>query len=97
MEEKWVKMYIKRWLECASQSKDGILKEKQGKGTPQGGVISPLLSNLYLHYVLDKWLEIHHPHIGFVRYADDIVFHCKSEEEATHLLEQIRHRLHEVN
>jgi RNA-directed DNA polymerase len=93
VEEKWVKMYIKRWLECASQSKDGTLTAKQGKGTPQGGVISPLLSNLYLHYALDKWLEIHHPHIAFVRYADDVVVHCKSEEEATHLLEQIRHRL----
>ena len=95
VEEKWVKMYIKRWLECASQSKDGTLTEKQGKGTPQGGVISPLLSNLYLHYVLDKWLEIHHPHTAFVRYADDVVVHCESEEKAINLLGQIRHRLYE--
>lgn len=93
VEEQWVKMYIKRWLECASQSKDGTLTEKQGKGTPQGGVISPLLSNLYLHYVLDKWLELKFPKVAFVRYADDTVVHCESEEEALAILEAIRERL----
>jgi len=91
--EKWVKMYIQRWLECASQAKDGTLTEKQGRGTPQGGVISPLLSNLYLHYVLDKWLELYYPNIVFVRYADDVVVHCKSEEEAQAILKAIRERL----
>ena len=64
VEEKWVKMYIKRWLECSSQSADGTLTTKEGKGTPQGGVISPLLSNLYLHYALDKWLHLKYPHIA---------------------------------
>jgi group II intron reverse transcriptase/maturase len=71
VEENWVKMYIKRWLEVPSQSEDGTLIPKEGRGTPQGGVVSPLLSNLYLHYVLDKWLEKHYPRIAFVRYADD--------------------------
>ena len=56
VEEKWVKMYIRRWLECSSQAADGTLTPKNGSGTPQGGVISPLLANLFLHYVLDKWL-----------------------------------------
>jgi group II intron reverse transcriptase/maturase len=93
VEEKWVKMYIKRWLECPSQSADGTLTTKEGKGTPQGGVISPLLSNLYLHYTLDKWLELKYPHIAFVRYADDVVLHCRDESEAIALLERIRERL----
>ena len=93
VEEKWVKMYISRWLESSVQTKAGTLIPKEGKGTPQGGVISPLLSNLYLHYALDKWLELHYPQIAFVRYADDVVVHCESEKEAINLLEQIRKRL----
>ncbi|HLG26437.1 MAG TPA: group II intron reverse transcriptase/maturase [Paenisporosarcina sp.] len=95
VEEKWVKMYVKRWLETPSQSIDGTLIPKDGKGTPQGGVISPLLSNLYLHYVLDKWLEKHYPQIAFVRYADDVVVHCDDENQAKQVLSAIRQRLQE--
>ncbi len=95
VEEKWVKMYVKRWLEVSSQTQDGTLTPKEGKGTPQGGVISPLLSNLYLHYVLDKWLAKQHPQVAFVRYADDIVIHCNNEKEANQLLEAVRNRLQE--
>ena len=95
VKENWVKMYIKRWLEVASQKQDGTLITKEGKGTPQGGVISPLLSNLYLHYVLDKWFEKHYPHVAFVRYADDVILHCRNEEEAKQTLEAMRHRLQE--
>jgi group II intron reverse transcriptase/maturase len=93
VEEKWVKMYIRRWLEVPSQSEDGTLKLKEGKGTPQGGVISPLLANLYLHYVLDKWLEKHYPYVAFVRYADDVIVHCKNEEQAKQVLAAIEQRL----
>lgn len=96
VEEKWVKVYIKRWLEVPSQTQDGTLIAKEGKGTPQGGVISPLLSNLYLHYTLDKWLEKHYPQIAFVRYADDVVVHCNNENEGKQILEAIRRRLQEV-
>lgn len=95
VEEKWVKMYIVRWLEAPSQQADGTLKPKAGKGTPQGGVISPLLANLFLHYVLDKWIEKHHPEVSFVRYADDVIVHCRTEEEAKKLLSDIRQRLSE--
>ena len=95
VEEKWVKMYIKRWLEIPSQPKDGTLIAKEGKGTPQGGVISPLLSNLYLHYVLDKWLAKYYPQVAFVRYADDVIVHCTNENETNQLLEAIRQRLRE--
>jgi RNA-directed DNA polymerase len=93
--EKWVKMYIRRWLESPAQQSDGILIQKEGRGTPQGGVISPLLANLFLHYVLDKWLSKQYPGIAFVRYADDIVIHCQTETEAKQLLEAIRARLTE--
>ena len=93
VEESWVKMYIRRWLEAPLQEKDGQLLEKQGMGTPQGGVISPLLANLFLHYVLDKWLDKTYPRLSFVRYADDIVIHCFSEEEAKEVLEKVKARL----
>lgn len=66
---------------------------KQGKGTPQGGVISPLLANLYLHYAIDKWLCIEYPAISYVRYADDIIIHCQSEQEARTILESVKARL----
>lgn len=95
VEEKWVKMYIMRWLESPIQTQDGKLITKEGKGTPQGGVISPLLSNLFLHYVLDRWLSNHYPQVAFVRYADDIVVHCNNEDEAKQLLLSIRQRLKE--
>jgi RNA-directed DNA polymerase len=95
VEESWVKMYIKRWLESPSQSADGKLTAKNGSGTPQGGVISPLLANLFLHYVLDKWLSITHPNVAFVRYADDVIVHCHTEEQAKAVLESIRQRLTE--
>lgn len=93
VEEKWVKMYLKRWLEAPIQGEDGSQIIKQGKGTPQGGVISPLLANLYLHYVVDKWIEQRYPEVPFVRYADDIIIHCRREEEAKEVLAAIQERM----
>ena len=92
VDEKWVKMYIRRWLESPVQTKEGLVN-KAGQGTPQGGVISPLLANLFLHYVLDKWLEKTFPTISFVRYADDVVVHCISEQQSHYVLEGIKRRL----
>lgn len=94
VEENWVKMYIKRWLEAPKQDVQGNLITREGKGTPQGGVISPLLANLYLHYTLDKWLDLHYG-VPYVRYADDVIIHCQSEKEAEILLQAIRERLQE--
>jgi RNA-directed DNA polymerase len=93
VDEKWVKLYIKRWLEVSSENANGERTVKQGRGTPQGGVISPLLANLFLHYALDKWLEINYPAVSFVRYADDCVIHCNSKEEAETVLNAVRKRL----
>jgi len=95
--EKWIKMYIRRWLEMPIQTKTGELVEKQGKGTPQGGVISPLLSNLFLHYVLDKWLSIKYPEVSFVRYADDAIIHCRTKTEAEAVLRAITQRVQECS
>ncbi len=93
--EKWVKTYIRRWLESPVQQADGSLIPKEGRGTPQGGVISPLLANLFLHYVLDKWIGKRFPQVAFVRYADDIVIHCITEQQAKEVLEAVRQRLQE--
>lgn len=93
--EKWVLMYIQRWLEAPVQLEDGTIKNPTGKGTPQGGVISPLLANLYLHYCTDKWLEKHYPNVKMVRYADDVIIHCGSYTLATQLLLALTNRLTE--
>ena len=90
---KWERMYIRRWLEASVQKVDGTTEVKQGRGTPQGGVISPLLANLFLHYAFDEWMRINHSGNPFERYADDIIIHCKTNEEAQKQLSQIKERL----
>lgn len=90
--EPWVVMYIKRWLESPIQLEDGTLSYPDGKGTPQGGVISPLLSNLFLHYAIDKWFAKQYSEIKMVRYADDMIIHCRTQLEADHLLVKVRDR-----
>ncbi|MDT8442581.1 MAG: group II intron reverse transcriptase/maturase, partial [Desulfuromonadales bacterium] len=91
--EKWMLMYIRRWLEAPVELPDGTLLFSSGKGTPQGGVISPLLSNLFLHYCIDKWLLIHYPLVKMVRYADDIIIHCRTYHETNRLLAEVNQRL----
>ncbi|MBS2098862.1 group II intron reverse transcriptase/maturase [Carboxylicivirga linearis] len=93
--EHWACMYIKRWLEMPVQQKDGNLMERQGKGTPQGGVISPLLANLFLHYTFDKWLELKASGVKYVRYADDAIIHCKSQAQAEWVLSQLHQRMND--
>jgi RNA-directed DNA polymerase len=93
VEEKWVKMYCKRWLEMPVQKLDGTTVAKEGRGTPQGGVISPLLANLFLHYAFDMWITKLHTGISFERYADDIIVHCHTQQEAEEILRQITMRM----
>jgi len=93
--ENWCIMYIKRWLTAPVQKASGELVQKQGRGTPQGGVISPLLANLFLHYAMDKWLELNHPTVKFTRYADDGILHCRNKAHAEQTLKAVRERMNE--
>jgi len=90
--DKWVLMYVERWLKAGVVQKEGHFKQSL-TGTPQGGVISPLLANIFLHVVFDKWMEKYHPEKPFERYADDIVVHCKTEKQAKFMLRQIKMRM----
>jgi group II intron reverse transcriptase/maturase len=92
---KWVVLYIERWLKAPIFMPDGSLIHPQ-KGTPQGGVASPLLANLFLHYAFDKWMERENPTIPFERYADDSVCHCKRQSQAEELKEKLKERMNEV-
>ena len=91
-ESPWMRLYIERWLKAPAQLPDGTLEERD-RGTPQGGVISPLLANLFLHYAFDEWMKRRCPGIPFERYADDIVVHLKTEGQAVWLRRQIEDRL----
>ena len=91
---KWVLLYIERWLKAPVQLEDGSLIHRE-KGTPQGGVISPLLANLFLHYAFDMWMKRRYPRIPFERYADDGICHCRSKAEAEGLRVSIEQRFAE--
>ena len=91
---KWVVLYIERWLKAPVQMADGTLCNRE-KGTPQGGVISPLLANLFLHYAFDVWMRKNCPQIPFERFADDVVCHCTSEAQANGLKVLIEERFAE--
>ena len=90
----WVRLYIARWLRAPVQKPDGTL-EQRTRGTPQGGVVSPLLANLFLHYAFDHWMQRTFPSVPFERYADDAIVHCRSERQARMVLEAIRRRFEE--
>ena len=92
--EKWVSLYISRWLKASIVNEDGSLTQPQS-GTPQGGVISPLLSNLYLHVVFDGWMLQNYPGIRFERYADDIIIHCRRVQIAQSILNKLQKRFTE--
>lgn len=93
---RWMQLYIERWLKAPVQLQDGRQVARE-TGTPQGGVISPLLANMFLHYAFDEWMRQHIPYLPFERYADDIIVHCKSKRQAIWLKDKIRERLHRCN
>ncbi|MGS2742302.1 group II intron reverse transcriptase/maturase [Halomonas sp. LS-001] len=90
----WVKLYIRRWLTAPLVHADGRTDERD-KGTPQGGVISPLLANLFLHYTFDRWISQHFPAIEWCRYADDGLLHCSTQRQARFLLHSLHERFRE--
>ena len=90
---KWAVLYIERWLK-APMEKDGILIERD-RGVPQGGVVSPILSNLFLHYTFDLWMTRVHPDLPWCRYADDGLVHCRSEHEAKAVMVELQARFAE--
>lgn len=88
---RWILLYVERWLTAPVQLPGGILQERK-EGTPQGGVVSPLLANLFLHYAFDRWMRKHYPLVLFERYADDAICHLRTETQAVQLREDLRER-----
>jgi RNA-directed DNA polymerase len=91
---KWALLYIERWLTAPMEHEDGTKAERKS-GTPQGGVVSPILSNLFLHYTFDLWMARTHPDFPWCRYADDGLVHCRNEQEAQTLKAELQARLAE--
>jgi len=95
-QEKWVLLYVERWLKAGIEQEDGSIVGRT-KGTPQGGVVSPLLANLYLHHAFDQWMDQSNTNNPFERYADDIIIHCQSKQEAERLLMALQNRMNEYS
>ena len=87
----WEILYIERWLKAPFQMQDGSKVERM-MGTPQGGVVSPVLANLFMHYAFDEWMRREHPNNPWARYADDGVIHCRTQKEAESLLIELGER-----
>jgi RNA-directed DNA polymerase len=93
-DNKWVTLYIERALVAPIKMPDGTLKER-ASGVPQGGVLSPVLANLFMHYTFDVWMNRVNPLNPWARYADDGVIHCRTKEEAEQVLQKLCMRLQE--
>ena len=93
---KWALLYIERWLTAPMVQEDGSIIARN-RGTPQGGVVSPILSNLFMHYTFDLWITRAHPDLPWCRYADDGLVHCRSEREAEALRAELQARLAECH
>jgi group II intron reverse transcriptase/maturase len=93
-DQRWVLLYVQRWLEAPQQRRDGSLLARD-RGSPQGSAISPILANLFMHYAFDAWMAREYPAVGFERYCDDVVVHCRSESQAQHVRAAIAVRLGE--
>jgi len=91
---KWALLYIERWLTAPMMQEDGTTIERD-RGTPQGGVVSPILANIFLHYAFDLWMARTYPDLPWCRYADDGLVHCRNEQEAQALKSELQARLAE--
>jgi len=93
---KWALLYIERWLKAPRVKQDGTMIERS-RGTPQGGVVSPILANLFMHYAFDLWMRRTHPGLPWCRYADDGLVHCRTQQEAEALQAALQARLAECH
>lgn len=91
--EKWVLMYVERWLK-AGVLREGKIESRE-TGTPQGGVASPLLANIFLHFAFDKWMQKNHANMPFERYCDDAIIHCTTEKQAKFIKDAVAKRMRE--
>lgn len=92
--EGWILLYIERWLTAPFETEEGTLLPRDC-GTPQGGVVSPILMNLFMHYAFDCWMQRTYSQCPFARYADDAVVHCRSQKQAEAVMQSIASRLEE--
>ena len=90
--EDWILLYIERWLTAPFETEDGIRLPRE-RGTPQEGVVSPIMMNLFMHYAFDRWMQRTYPQCLFARYADDAVVHCRSQKQAEAVMQSIAFRL----
>lgn len=91
----WVLLYVRRWLTAAVQAPDGSVTHRD-RGTPQGSAVSPVLANLFMHYAFDMWMVREFPTVPFERYADDVVVHCVSQNQADRVYQALENRMAEV-
>jgi group II intron reverse transcriptase/maturase len=94
IKDDWILLYIERWLTVPFETADGASLPRT-RGTPQGGVVSPILMNLFMHYAFDRWMKRTHPQWPFARYADDGVVHCRSQAQGEAVMRSIALRLEE--
>jgi len=94
IKDDWILLYIERWLTAPFETADGVSLPRT-RGTPQGGVVSPILMNLFMHYAFDSWMKRTYPQCPFARYADDAVVHCRSQAQAEAVMRSIALRLEE--
>jgi group II intron reverse transcriptase/maturase len=94
IKEDWILLYIGRWLTAPFETAEGA-RLMRDRGTPQGGVISPILMNLFMHYAFDCWMQRTFAQCPFARYADDAVVHCRTQEQAAEVMQAIALRLTE--
>jgi len=94
IKEDWILLYIERWLTAPFETAAGVTQPRT-RGTPQGGVVSPSLMNLFLHYAFDRWMKRTYPQCPFARYADDAVVHCRTQAQAEAVMRSIALRLEE--
>ena len=93
-EEKWIPLYVERWLKAPLQREEGEQLDRK-QGTRQGGVLSPLLANIFMHHGFDTWMKRQFPPVKFERFADDVLVHCSSLHQAEQLLGSIKARFKE--